>query len=139
MSTILLESIIDIRPIINAKGCKQRIGEASIGIVRRNAELLNILVEPSYRHRGIGSRILSSAIDYLQDKNMVEFWANITGADDLDKAIKFYTKNGFSVYEEPSAYSTQVFAKQTLTKSTYAHFLSRHKVRRIREEDYFRL
>jgi len=132
-------SIIDVIAVLNSikSNGKKKIGKGSIRIdSKKRAQLLDIFVKFPYRHKGIGSRMLKLMVDYIQDGIAKEIWGNISDADDLDEAIKFYTKNGFSISKNKLPQVEQTIINLTLTKPLSPQFLHLPKVHQITKEEY---
>lgn len=60
---------------------------------QESVELLRLYVAPQFMHQGIGSKLLSEALDYVRGQNIsgVYIWV----AEENSAARKFYGKHGF--------------------------------------------
>jgi len=60
---------------------------------KRNMELIYLFVKPSYRHRGIATKLLLNFLKMFKNIAWVSFW---TGRQaEIDKSYKIYEKLGF--------------------------------------------
>ncbi len=112
---------------------RKRIGIAKIIIEdNKNAEIADIYVESHYRHKGVGSKILKFVVDYLEAGTIEKIKAtDLKGSKDLEIAIKFYEKNGFSVDVEHSE------ANLVLNKPKFPQFGYLYKdIEAIRRAEY---
>lgn len=88
------------------KSDNKKVGWAKISVDgKKNAIIHDILVEPPYRCKGIGSKMLKFIVDYLQEGFAETIKGSTKGIDDQQRAIKFYLKNGFNVDTENSEFS----------------------------------
>lgn len=108
------------------------IGHADIGVDgKKNAKLLDIFVKSSFRHRGIGSRMLSLLIDFVKEGIASEIQGDITGVNDLPKIIDFFKKHGFSISECMLYEDKHTLINLTLTEPEFSEFYNLHNVTRV--------
>ncbi len=58
--------------------------------------ITNLVVAPEYRNKGVGEKLILSAMDYLRDVHVPVVKANLRVA--TDSAMKFFMKMGFSEF-----------------------------------------
>jgi hypothetical protein len=75
--------------------------------------------------------MLKLLIDYVKDERASEIEGDITGAEDLSKAIDFYKKHGFSISECTIYNSTHTLIDLKLNKPKFSEFHKLHKVTRV--------
>lgn len=61
--------------------------------IKRRGHLLNIAVDPAFRHRGIGETLVKAGIAYLQGEGVEDVWLEVR-ASNLT-ARNFYLRMGF--------------------------------------------
>jgi len=64
----------------------------------RGARLRFLIVDPEFQGRGIGSRLVSSAVDFCKDKKFKSVY--LTTFEGLDPARHLYEKAGFSLISQ---------------------------------------
>lgn len=62
--------------------------------IKQIGHISGLMVEKSYRHKGIGSKLFSAAIDFLK-KKQVNYYTLFTAENNID-AIQFYKRNGMT-------------------------------------------
>lgn len=108
------------------------IGHADIGVDgKKNAKLLDIFVKSSFRHRGIGSKMLRLLIDFIKEGIASEIQGDITNADDLPKAIDLFKKHGFSIEECTLYEGKHTVINLTLAQPKFSEFDNLHDVTRV--------
>ena len=81
-----------------------QVGDSAIWVWDKECvEWLDIKIsEPSRRH-GVGKKIVKFAVDYLKACGVKAMWGEISRVDEVDRVVKFWKENGFSVdlYSQP--------------------------------------
>jgi hypothetical protein len=75
--------------------------------------------------------MLRLLIDFLQDGMACEIECDITGSDDLPKAIDFYKKHGFSISECTISDRKHTLIDLLLTTPKFSDFHNLHEVTRV--------
>ena len=130
---------LEVKAVLNDMGSdvKKKIGTTYIRIFPdKSAELSEIFVDPIFQDMGIGSRMLQFMIDYLRDGQADKIFGTIS-ADDVEKAIRFYAKNGFNIGNDK--FSNIENFEVPLVKPQYPQFFELHKVEPITEEEFYRI
>ena len=81
-----------------------QVGDSAIWVWSKEcAEWLDIKINERSRRRGIGKKIVKFAVGYLKENGVKTVWGEISRVDEVDKVIKFWKENGFSVnlYPQP--------------------------------------
>jgi GNAT superfamily N-acetyltransferase len=118
----------------------KEIGKACISVDgKKCAKLLDIYVNKSYRHRGIGSKMLKLMVDYITDGTAKEVHGDITASEDLRKAIDFYTKNGFIIDEFVLSEGKHTVVNLALNKPKFGEFFNLYEVERITRGLFYKL
>ena len=58
--------------------------------------ITNLIVAPEYRNKGVGEKLIMSAMDFLRESHVPVVKANLRAA--TDSATKFFMKMGFSEF-----------------------------------------
>ncbi len=79
-----------------------RIGYCIVSVDDKLGEIDSIFIEPEYRKKGIGERLISEAETWLKSKNIEKI--NISVAEGNESVFDFYYKQGylkrFTVFEK---------------------------------------
>ncbi len=114
----------------------QRIGDLDFHIDgKRSANLRFFDVNESYQNRGIGSKMVKLSVDYMTDGIAKEINGDITFSKDLEKLIKIFKKNGFSINEKSEVKHTEIDI--ALSKPMYSEFHELHKVEPATRKEYY--
>lgn len=96
---------ITIYPLERQKnGEWMQVGDSAIYVwSREHAEWVDIKINDRSRGRGIGKKIVKFAVGYLKENGVKAICGEISSVDEIDKVIKFWKENGFSVnvYPQP--------------------------------------
>ena len=132
--------MLDVKAVLlKPNGIRKRIGYASMGIKdeEKRAELCNIYIEPYFRHREIGGKMLRLMVDFYKDDKAQEIFGDITASKVPKKAKNFYAKNNFSIIEKESQEGKNIKIKLILKKTQDPQFYYLHKIEPITKNEYF--
>lgn len=71
------------------------LGYISFTVILDECQIVNVAVSPSARKMGIGSRIMTSFLDFLKEMNVASVYLEVRESN--TPAIKLYEKFGFEV------------------------------------------
>ena len=91
------------------------------------AELERICVIPDYQRKGVGSQMLSYAIDYLRELNCSKFMLEVRSKN--YKAVSLYKKYGFEVdFIRKKYYPAQIMYVRQISHLNYMQFMKLRKL-----------
>jgi ribosomal protein S18 acetylase RimI-like enzyme len=62
-------------------------------VKKDRCEIGHLIVDPNFCRKGIGSKLVTTAVTFLQDTNNKQIWAQVRITN--DKSIGLFEKNGF--------------------------------------------